>query len=53
MPRPRTRPEEPLFEIRASAIQGRGAFALHPIDKGTRIVEYIGDRITPAEADER
>ena len=42
-----------LFEIRRSAIDGRGGFALRAIPKGTRIVEYTGDRITPSEADRR
>ena len=41
------------FEIRTSPIQGRGAFALRRIRKGTRIIEYTGERITPEEADER
>ena len=30
-----------------------GAFATHPISSGTRLIEYAGARITPAEADER
>jgi len=42
-----------LFEIRRSSIDGRGAFALRRIPKGTRIVEYTGDRISPSEADRR
>ncbi len=41
------------FEIRRSPIQGLGAFALRRIRKGTRLIEYTGERITPAEADER
>ena len=43
----------PLFEIRSSPIQGLGAFALRRIRKGTRIIEYVGEHITPAEADRR
>ncbi|HVE78894.1 MAG TPA: SET domain-containing protein-lysine N-methyltransferase [Gemmatimonadaceae bacterium] len=43
----------PLFELRASPIQGRGAFALETIRKGTRIIEYAGQRISHAEADRR
>lgn len=43
----------PLFEIRGSAIQGRGGFATHHIPAGTRLIEYAGERITPAEADAR
>ena len=41
------------FEIRRSAIQGRGAFATRRIRKGERIIEYTGERITNAEADKR
>ena len=41
------------FEIRTSGIQGRGAFATRPIRKGTRIIEYVGERISHAEADRR
>ncbi len=41
------------FEVRSSPIQGSGAFALRPIPKGTRIIEYIGERITHKEADAR
>jgi SET domain-containing protein len=43
----------PLFEIRDSPIHGRGAFATGPIPAGTRLVEYAGERLTPAEADAR
>ncbi|HET7585279.1 MAG TPA: SET domain-containing protein-lysine N-methyltransferase [Gemmatimonadaceae bacterium] len=43
----------PYFRIRRSAIQGRGAFALRRIRKGTRIIEYTGERISSAEADRR
>lgn len=41
------------FEIRVSAIQGLGAFATRPIQAGTRLIEYVGERLTPAEADAR
>jgi SET domain-containing protein len=41
------------FEIRPSPIQGLGGFAIRPIDRGTRVVEYTGERITHAEADAR
>jgi SET domain-containing protein len=39
------------FEIRASPIQGQGAFATEHIPVGTRIIEYAGERLTPAEAE--
>jgi SET domain-containing protein len=42
-----------LLEIRTSHIQGRGAFATRRIRKGTRIIEYLGELITPVEADNR
>ena len=41
------------FVLRASGIHGRGAFALTRIRRGTRIIEYTGERITHAEADAR
>lgn len=41
------------FKVRSSQIQGMGTFATQRIRKGTRIVEYLGERITPKEADER
>lgn len=34
-------------------MHGRGAFATRRIPEGTRIIEYAGERITPAEADRR
>jgi SET domain-containing protein len=58
--RPRKVPENPRlgranewFELRRSPIQGVGAFALKDIPKGTRIVEYVGEKISNAEADRR
>jgi SET domain-containing protein len=41
------------FEIRPSPMQGLGAFATRVIAEGTRLVEYAGQRLTPAEADAR
>ena len=41
------------FEIRASPMQGLGAFATRAIAAGTRLIEYAGRRLTPAEADAR
>lgn len=49
-PAPRT---DLPFEIRRSGVHGRGAFATRPIAAGTRLIEYAGERITPAEADRR
>lgn len=44
---------EPLFEVRESSIDGKGVFAVQPIPRGRRIVEYTGERITHEEADGR
>jgi SET domain-containing protein len=46
-------PVNEWFELRRSRIQGVGAFALQDIPKGTRIIEYTGEKITNAEADRR
>jgi SET domain-containing protein len=45
--------DKPLFEVRRSGIQGKGAFAIRPIKKGARIIEYTGERISDEEAGER
>ena len=45
--------DSPLYEVRRSRIQGRGAFAVRPIRKGQRIDEYVGQNISHAEADRR
>jgi SET domain-containing protein len=42
-----------LVEVRNSPIHGRGVVAVKPIKKGTRILEYVGERISHAEADRR
>jgi SET domain-containing protein len=41
------------IEVRESAIQGRGVFALCPIPAGIRIIEYTGEVISDDEADRR
>jgi SET domain-containing protein len=41
------------FSVRRSPIQGRGVFALRSIGKGTRVVEYTGERVSHREADRR
>src|SRR5215207_5279672 len=43
----------PYFELRTSTIQGTGAFAIRTIKKGTRIIEYVGQRISWRTADKR
>lgn len=39
------------FEVRPSPKHGSGAFAVRQIRAGTRLIEYAGVRISPAEAD--
>src|SRR5580704_16126983 len=41
----------PLFEVRHSPIHGYGVFAARRIRKGTTIVEYLGVRVSHAQAD--
>jgi uncharacterized protein len=41
------------FEIRESSIHGKGAFATRRIPKGVRLIEYAGERLTPAQAESR
>jgi hypothetical protein len=43
----------PLFEVRRSRIHGSGVYAARRIRKGTRIVEYLGERISHDTADSR
>jgi SET domain-containing protein len=44
---------KPLFEVRHSRIHGYGVFALRRIRKGTMVIEYLGDRVSHALANER
>ena len=41
------------IEVRDSALHGLGVFATRAIAKGTRVLEYLGERITHKEADRR
>jgi hypothetical protein len=43
----------PLIEVRNSPVHGRGVFAVQPIKKRTRILEYLGDRVSHEAADKR
>jgi uncharacterized protein len=43
----------PLIEVRDSSLHGLGVFATRRIGKGTRIIEYLGERVSHAEADRR
>jgi SET domain-containing protein len=50
---PEARKNRRRVVARKSPIHGRGVFALKPIAKGTRIIEYKGTLITDKEADRR
>jgi uncharacterized protein len=43
----------PIIEVRNSRVHGLGVFALKRIRKGTRVIEYLGERISHKEADRR
>jgi hypothetical protein len=46
-------PATKLYRVRRSPIHGTGVFATAPIPRGTRVVEYVGERVSHAEADRR
>ena len=48
-----SRERKPLYRVRRSRVHGLGVFATRRIRKGTRIVEYLGERISHREADRR
>jgi uncharacterized protein len=50
--RPQAEPN-PLYVVKRSRIHGRGVYAARRIRSGTRIIEYVGDRISHEEADSR
>jgi hypothetical protein len=43
----------PYIKIRNSKIHSTGLFAKKDITKGTRIIEYVGEKVTKAESDRR
>ena len=43
----------PAYEVRESPLHGLGVFATRRIARGTRILEYLGERVSHAEADRR
>lgn len=45
--------EHPLVRFTASTIQGMGGFARVPIEAGTEIIEYVGERISKEESSRR
>jgi SET domain-containing protein len=46
-------PLDQPFVVKRSRIAGRGAFATRDIEKGERLVEYLGERVSHAVADSR
>jgi len=44
---------EPLVVVKRSRIHGRGVYAARRIRKGTRVIEYLGERISHEVADAR
>jgi uncharacterized protein len=46
-------PRPPMYKVRRSKIHGSGVFAARRIRKGTRIIEYVGERVSHEEADRR
>jgi len=49
----RASPSNKWVIVRKSKVHGNGCFARCDIPKGTRIIEYLGDRISHKEADRR
>jgi hypothetical protein len=46
-------PASPPIIVRDSSVHGRGVFATRRIEKGERIIEYLGERVSHDEADRR
>ena len=42
-----------LWQVRLSKVHGKGVFAAHNINNGTKIIEYIGEKVTKAEGNRR
>jgi SET domain-containing protein len=51
--RAKRNPPNPYLVLRRSRIHGRGVYARKDIKKGTRLIQYTGEKITNAEADRR
>lgn len=45
------RKKYPHLEVRSSSIHRRGVFALQPLQKGKRIIEYTGRKLDEAQVD--
>tara|TARA_Y100000816_G_C25667707_1_gene354056 strand:+ start:46 stop:525 length:480 start_codon:yes stop_codon:yes gene_type:complete len=42
-----------MWKVKKSVIHGTGVFAMKNIKRGTKIIEYIGEKITKLEGDKR
>ena len=42
-----------MWKINTSKVHGTGIFACNKISKGSKIIEYIGEKITKSEGDKR
>ena len=51
--KPAVAPKNKWLLVRRSKVHGNGCFARRAIPKGTRIIEYLGERISHKEADRR
>jgi SET domain-containing protein len=51
--KPVVHPANKWLLVRRSKVHGNGCFARVNIPKGTRVIEYLGQRISPKEADRR
>jgi hypothetical protein len=51
--RPRKAAKSEWAEVRKSGIHGSGLFAKKAIPKGTRFIEYVGDKVIKAESERR
>ncbi|MGD7653207.1 MAG: SET domain-containing protein [Verrucomicrobiales bacterium] len=47
------RGQSELCEVRGSVIHGQGVYATQDIEKGTKIIEYVGERIDKEESNRR
>src|SRR5262245_59736608 len=50
---PKLWPVNEWFALRRSPIHGTGAVTIRSVPRGTRIIEYTGDKISNAEGDRR
>ena len=42
-----------MYKVKKSKVHGTGIFAIDKIKKGTKVIQYIGDKITKKEGDIR